>query len=212
MDTKYIYIDESGDLGFSEKSSKVLVISALITNDPSKLDRIIKNARRNKFKKELKNANEIKFNKSSPEVRKYFINKLNETCSCSGVNCIMEKKKVSSPYLKGHKDKLYNFVAGRLADAIKLDCDNVEIRIDKSKGKSFLREDFNNYFTPKLTNGSNFNNPITIKHSYSENFSGIQFADILAGAVYHKFNNGDSQYIDIIDLNKFPQQYIELWK
>ena len=86
MDTKYIYIDESGDLGFSEKSSKVLVISALITNDPSKLDRIIKNARRNKFKKELKNANEIKFNKSSPKVRKYFINKLNETCSCSGVN------------------------------------------------------------------------------------------------------------------------------
>lgn len=61
-------------------------------------------------------------------------------------------------------------------------------------------------------NGSNFNEPVIITHSYSENFSGIQLADILAGAVYHKFNNGDSQYIDIIDQNKFPQKYLELWK
>jgi hypothetical protein len=166
VDIRYIYFDESDDLGFSEKSSKFLIISAFITDDPRKLDRIIKNARRNKLKNKLKNANEIKFNKSSPEVRKYFINKLNETCSCSGINCIMEKKKVSSPYLKENKDKLYSFAAGRLADAIKLDCDNVEIRIDKSKRKSLLRKDFNEYLSQKLKNGSNFNEPVIITHSY----------------------------------------------
>ena len=54
MVNKYIYIDESGDLGLSEMSSKVLVISALIADDPRKLDRIIKNARRYKFSKELR--------------------------------------------------------------------------------------------------------------------------------------------------------------
>ena len=42
LSTEYIYIDESGDLGLSERSSKVLVISALITDDPKKLDRVIK--------------------------------------------------------------------------------------------------------------------------------------------------------------------------
>ena len=78
----------------------------------------------------------------------------------------MEKKKVSSPYLKENKDKLYSFVAGRLADAIKLDCDNVEIRIDKSKRKSLLRKDFNEYLSQKLKNGSNFNEPVIITHSY----------------------------------------------
>ena len=91
---------------------------------------------------------------------------MNETYSFSCINCIMEKKKVSSPYLKENKDKLYSFAAGRLADAIKLDCDNVEIRIDKSKRKSLLRKDFNEYLSQKLKNGSNFNEPVIITHSY----------------------------------------------
>ncbi len=211
MQKQYIYVDESGDLELSKNSSKFLIISALITDDPKQLDRIIKNARRNKFKKELKNAKEIKFNKSNPQVRKYFINKLNETLNCLGIHCILEKKKLSSFYLKENKDKLYNYVAGYLGDAIILNCDKVEIRIDKSKIKSSLREDFNNYFKQKLINGSNITD-IVITHSYSENFSGIQFADLLAGTVYNKFNNCDSQYIDIIDQDKFPQTYIELWK
>ena len=76
--TKYIYIDESGELGLSKMSSKVLIISALIADDSRKLDRIIKNARRYKFSKELRKAKEIKFNKSSRELKEYLIKKLIE--------------------------------------------------------------------------------------------------------------------------------------
>ena len=47
----YMYIDESGDLGDNDGCSKYLVISALLIKNPNKLDRIIKNMRRNKFKK-----------------------------------------------------------------------------------------------------------------------------------------------------------------
>ena len=53
MKFKYMYIDESGDLGTKQGSSKFLVLSALVVDDPRELDRIIKNMRRNKFKKEL---------------------------------------------------------------------------------------------------------------------------------------------------------------
>ena len=52
MMSKYMYIDESGDLGI--KGSKYLVLSALLVDKPEYLDRIIKNMRRNKFKKQLK--------------------------------------------------------------------------------------------------------------------------------------------------------------
>jgi len=58
-----MYIDESGDLGL--KGSKYLVLSALMIDNPKELKRIVKNMRRNKFKKELKKAIEIKANKSS---------------------------------------------------------------------------------------------------------------------------------------------------
>ncbi|BDZ71952.1 DUF3800 domain-containing protein [Methanobacterium petrolearium] len=59
----YLYIDESGDLGL--RGSKYLLIVALLVDDFRPLDKIIKNMRRNKFKKELSKANEVKANKSS---------------------------------------------------------------------------------------------------------------------------------------------------
>ena len=54
MKFRYIYIDESGDLGTKEGSSHFLILTALIVDKPEELNRIIKNMRRNKFKKELK--------------------------------------------------------------------------------------------------------------------------------------------------------------
>ena len=211
MQTQYIYIDESGDLGLSERSSKVLIISALITDDPQELDRIIKNARRYKFNKELGGAKEIKFNKSSRELIEYLIKKLNETSGCRGIHCILDKGKLYSKYLTWNKHKLYNFVAGSLASEIILESDKVEVRVDESKGKQFLRDDFNHHFEQKLRTGSNIGK-ISISHNYSENFGGIQFADILSGSVYQKFNNANSHYVDMINLSSFPQTFIELWK
>jgi hypothetical protein len=168
--TKYIYIDESGELGLSKMSSKVLIISALIADDSRKLDRIIKNARRYKFSKELRKAKEIKFNKSSHELKKYLIMKLNETAQCRGVHCVLYKKNLTSEYLKDHKHKLYNYAAGQLAKAIVLESCNVVVRIDKSKGKQILRDDFNKYFERNLRDGSLIDG-INIFHSQSENFS-----------------------------------------
>nr|WP_129582640.1 DUF3800 domain-containing protein [Methanolobus psychrotolerans] len=66
----YMYIDESGDLG---SQSKYLILSALVVKDESSLDRIIKNMRRNKFKRELSKAKEIKANSSSPELISFML-------------------------------------------------------------------------------------------------------------------------------------------
>ncbi len=209
--TKYIYIDESGDLGLSKMSSKVLIISALIEDDSRKLDRIIKNARRYKFSKELRKAKEIKFNKSSHELKKYLIMKLNETAQCRGVHCVLYKKNLTSEYLRDHKHKLYNYAAGQLAKAIVLESCNVEVRIDKSKGKQILRDDFNKYFERNHRDGSLIDG-INIFHSQSENFSGLQLADLLSGAVYQKFNNQSPLYVNLINQSTFPQYFKELWK
>ncbi len=66
-----VFIDESGDLG--ARGSRHLILSCLIVNDDTKLRRIIKNMRRNKFKKELRKAHEIKANNSSEDLRKYML-------------------------------------------------------------------------------------------------------------------------------------------
>ncbi len=59
----YIYIDESGNLGFSKKGSKYFVISAIVINDEEtqkKFKRIPKKIRQRKLKKSLKKQSELK--------------------------------------------------------------------------------------------------------------------------------------------------------
>lgn len=202
---KYVYIDESGDLGLN--GSKYLILSALIVDNIVDLDRIIKNMRRNKFKKELRKAQEIKANNSSKEVIRHMLTKLNEVKNAKIFYVVLEKKKVISEYLKDNKSKLYNYVAGKLARNITLNEVDVEIRIDKSKGKQLLREDFNNYFLKNLLEKSGIRKA-TIFHSYSHSWSGIQFADVLAWACFQKFERNNAEYVDLI---KLEQEVYHIW-
>ncbi|MFW6450115.1 MAG: DUF3800 domain-containing protein [Nanoarchaeota archaeon] len=201
-----MYIDESGDLGENQGCSKYMVISALLINNPALLDRIIKNMRRNKFKKQLKKANEIKANNSSSDIIKYMLKKLNQVKGVRVFHVILEKRKLYSEYLINDKHKQYNFVAGKLAKNIVLEGMDVEIRIDKSKGKQLLQEDFNQYFEKNLREKSSIYK-INIFHSYSHAWSGLQFADILAWSAYQKVCFDNSEFIDLID----NQEVYHIW-
>jgi hypothetical protein len=61
-----IYIDESGDLGFTGRSSPYFVIAALIVHNPLTIRRCFAKIRRNKLKKKYKKLPEFKFNNSGP--------------------------------------------------------------------------------------------------------------------------------------------------
>ena len=199
----FIFIDESGDLGL--KGSDYLVLAALLVEDCRPLDRIIKNMRRNKFRKELRNAMEIKANKSSDALRAHMLTKLGEVKNARVLYMVLEKKRILSEYLVNNKHKLYNFVAGKLAKNIPLSESAVEIHIDLSKGKQLLQQDFNEHFI------RNLNNPkarVAIFHSYSHSWSGLQFADLLAWACFQKFEHRNSTYIDLV---KIEQEVYHVW-
>lgn len=203
---RYVYIDESGDPG--EKGSKFMVFAALITEEFTSLDRIIKNMRRNSFKKELCKSNEIKANKSSSELRKHMLGRLNDIKNARVLFIVLDKEKLYSEYLRGDKHKLYNFVAGKLARQIRIDCYETEVRIDKSKGKQVLQDDFNSYFT-RLVKETSSISKLNVYHSCSHNWSGLQFADLLAWSCFQKFEHDDSTYTDIIRLD---QETSQVWK
>lgn len=201
----YVYIDESGDLG--KMGSNYLVLSALIVNNPKELDRIIKNMRRNKFKKELKGSSEIKANKSSGTLIIYMLEKLNLVKNSRVLYVVLEKKKLFSEYLSKDKNKLYNYVAGKLAKQISFNDSAVEVRIDRRYGKQFLQQDFNEYFIKCLRESSN---PIKveIEHSFSHNFAGLQFADVLAWCCFQKFEHQDNSFVEKL---KIEQEVYHVW-
>lgn len=202
-----MYIDESGDLGEKVGCSKYIVISALLVDNSAPLERIIKNMRRNKFKKELRFFTEIKANKLKEETIKYTLKQLNSIKSAQIFYMILEKRKLCSNFLKNDRHKCYNFVAGKLARNIILQGVDVEIRIDKSKGKQMLQEDFNQYFEKCLREKSKIYK-VTIQHSYSHSWPGLQFADLLAWAAFQKVEHSNSEFIDILQIS---QEAYNVW-
>ena len=191
----YLYLDESGDLG--NKGSKYLVLAALLITNPSLLTKCIKNMRRHKFRKELRKVYEIKANKSSEDLRRHMLFALNKIADAKVFYIVLEKKKLFSTYLTDHRNTLYDYVAGKLAKYITLYDIDLEIRIDKSKGKQLLQQTFNHSFASNLRKSSSIRT-INIYHSPSHSWAGLQFADILAWACFQKFEHGDSTYLDLL--------------
>jgi len=192
---KYMFLDESGDPGI--RGSDYLIIAALLVDDAKRLKKIIKNMRRNKFRKELKNASEIKANSSSDAVIKHMINELNNLNNAQ-IHCVVfEKRRNKELFLKKDMNQLYNHIAGALAKQIEIQ-DSIIIRIDKSKGKQMLRHEFDEYFLYNLKDGSQMRN-IEIYHSYSNSWEGLQFVDIIAWSYFQKYERHDNSYVNLID-------------
>ena len=173
----YLYLDESGDLGY--KGSKYLVISAILIKQTNKsLDKIIKKARKNFFV-EIKESKELKATESSIELNKYIIKKLNET-NTEIFSVILKKENRYKLNHNDNKNRLYDLVASEIANQIMVK-NHLEIRIDKSKTKNEIQR-FNEIFENSLNNKNNFK--ITINHNYSHNYRGLQIVDCIPCLIF----------------------------
>tara|TARA_Y100000310_G_C20666087_1_gene807575 strand:+ start:920 stop:1462 length:543 start_codon:yes stop_codon:yes gene_type:complete len=151
-----------------------------------------------KFRKELKKTSELKANKSSPELREHILKKASGVEDLRCHSMILDKTKITSDFLKYDHNKLYNYVCGYLANSMNIGSKNLNIRIDKSKGKQGLQLDFNNYVKNKLLE-KRWNRKIKINHSWSHAWHGLQIADFVSWAVFQKFEHGNDYYFRIIE-------------
>ena len=195
-------------MGTSEKSSKFFVISALLATEVKPLDKILRNARRYKFKKQLGNVSEVKANSSSSELKTYLIDRMNQLNNYSAFHCVVDKKINKNKIENMKKDQFYNSAAGILAGAIKINSPNVEIHVDKGTSKQISRDKFETSFNTNLRRNSTVD-IVKIYHSYSEKFSGIQLVDLLAWVVFQRYNNNDPSYFNKINTSVFPQNIIK---
>ncbi len=195
MNELFAFIDESGDLG--PKGSKYFVITAVWTNNPAFFERLIKNLRRHKFRKQLKNVQELKANKSSPELRQHLLKRFGEIEEARAHSIVLDKTKVTNEELID-KNKIYNYACGHLAASLSAGSKNLVVRIDKSKGKQALRDDFDAYFREKLKENF-YNKKVEIYHSWSNSWPGLQIADFVAWATFQKFEHSNDSYMKLIE-------------
>ena len=198
-----IFIDESGDLGFTERSSPYFVIAALIVHDPLAIRRCFAKIRRNKLRKKYRELPEFKFNNSGPEIRKRIL-----ACIAAAdvdiAYCVLRKEQVY-PHLRSNHQIVYNYLTGSLISPIVhryYDGGRVEITVDKSLN-GIQREAFDQYLVYKTFEKNQANDlaaiPVGIEHADSKNEPCIQAADFIAGALHYFYRTDDDMYSGILN-------------
>lgn len=194
---KYIFLDESGELGFKPSSSKYFVITLLSCDEGEiyALRRIIRKIREKIIKKKIKKYPELKGNNSSDKIRKEVLERFMKTNSEVFV-IILEKAKVYE-YLRDKKNKLYNYISNLILNECSFDTSSLCLIVDKSKSNRSLREDFDNYIRRSLTKKSE-SCKLVIKHENSRNEAVLQVLDFVSWAIFRNYEHKDPKFINII--------------
>ena len=209
-----IYIDESGDLGFSERASPYFVIACIIVYDPHAIRRCFAKIRKNKLKKKFREIPEFKFNNSSPEIKKRVLSCI----AASDVDIVYSvlRKDQLDPHLKDKYQTVYNYLtASTVVKCVKTlrILGDVDIIVDKSLN-GIQREAFDHYLVNTMFEKGDISDltiaNITIDHLDSQNDPCIQAVDFIAGAVHYFYRTGDDKFLRIFrDKIKMAFDYFE---
>lgn len=199
----YIFIDESGDLGFNfnkKKTSKYFVVTFLFTDDKASLERIVKKVFKGFSKKEVQSHTGILHSyKELPKTRHKLLTLFHEGKHGSVITIYLNKKKVYTK-LKDEKHVLYNYVTNILLDRVctkKLIPINKKISIVASQRETnkFLNENFSTYIRNQANGNHKLDVEVIIKTPAKE--KGLQIVDMISWSIFRKHEHGDETYYNL---------------
>lgn len=202
----YLYLDESGDLGFdfvNKQPSKFFTVSILAVSSHEANRKLIKAAKitlRRKLnapKNRKRLACELKGTGTTLEVKRYFYDKAKDIRF--GVYSITLNKRKVYDRLANNKSRVYNYVSRKVLDEIPFEKNNgnrVELIIDKSMAKPEITE-FNSYIRRQLEGRLSPNVPLDIYHWLSHENYGLQISDLFCYGIYKYHEKGDSAWRDV---------------
>ncbi len=204
----YIFLDESGDLGFKERSSKWFLFTIVLINDHKRIEKVIKNIRKG-LKKKYK-IRELHAYHADKITRIRMLKKLSEIKEIKILSIILNKQKVYID-LQKQKDYLYNYTANILLDRLHnkrliKTSEPINLFIDQKDTKKFIRENFEKYLKNNLIKrGNNGRIEIKIKPSHTERC--LQAVDFVSWAIFRKYERNDYEYYELVK-NKIIEENI----
>lgn len=195
----YIFLDESGDLGFKKTSSKWFLFTIAIIQDARALERIVKKIWR-PMKKKHKRLGELHASQEKDITRKRMLKMLSEINELKVLCIILNKEKVYVDF-QNQKNYLYNYTANILLDRLHTKeilafGEAVNLYIDRKDTKKQLRENFIRYLTDSMKKRRDGDFSVVL-HSSHENKS-LQAVDFISWAIFRKYEKGDYEFYEII--------------
>ncbi len=206
----YIFLDESGDLGFDfskKKTSQFFIIACVFVENKRPVEKIVKKVFSGFSKKEVKNhCGMLHFFKEKPTTRKRVLKMLNDK-DIKIIYIYLNKKKVYTR-LQNEKHVLYNYVTNILLDRI---CTNeiiptdTPIRLIASQRETnrFLNDNFSQYLQSQAINNHKVDIKVIIKTPRQEKC--LQIADAVSWSLFREIEHNDNEYINIIE-NKIVEK------
>lgn len=185
----FIYLDESGNLGFSEKSGEYFVVAGLCCEHEKTVNRCIKKVRTGLSKKYTKT--EMKFSNSSDVTRRRVLDCIAKMDI--SISYLAVKKEWIHHHLRDKKHIIHNYMFGQLLTNILNNnpISSTSIIVDKFLPYDEI-DDFNEYINLKIPVPGN------IKHVSSQSNNGIQAVDFAVGAIHRIYRNNDDTFYNII--------------
>ena len=199
----YIFLDESGDLGFDfrkKKTSKYFVIACMFVTEKRPVEKIVRKIFSGFSKKEVRfHGGTLHAFKEKPATRQRLLNGLNEK-DVTILSIYLNKSKVYTK-LQNVKHVLYNYVANILLDRIytkKLIPTNHPIVLVASRRETnkFLNQYFCNYLTGQVIGKHKIKISIEIREPRQEKC--LQVVDTVCWALFRKREWRDESYANII--------------
>lgn len=203
----YLYLDESGDLGFNfenKKSSRFFVITLLTITGSKSIKSINKAVARtldnklNHKNKKRRFISELKGSSTTLEVKKYFLNYIHRNIPDLFLYSIILDKSCLLESMKNPiKERIYNHMTHQLLEKIEFpNVKHVNLVVDRSKDNLGVKE-FNDYLYANLSLCLNLKTKLYISHDSSEKHKGIQAADIFCYGIGRKYELKDESWYNL---------------
>ncbi len=214
----YLYLDESGDLGFdfvNKKPSKFFTITILAIGSQNAnrqmINAVKKTLRRklNQPKNHKRMIPELKGTGTTLEVKKYFFDQVKDIKF--GIYSITLNKKKVFERLARNKSRVYNYVARQVLDQIpfeKNDSERIELILDKSMAKPEIAE-FNTYIRRQLEGRFPPSIPLDIYHWLSHENYGLQATDLFCWGLFQKYERQNLDWLNVFaEKVRFDSQFL----
>ncbi len=203
----FIYLDESGDLGFDfnkKKTTRKFVITLLVCNSDAArkdLGKAVRRTLKNKLsrsKSKSRRVMELKGTNTTLKTKQYFLR--NVKSDDWAIYALALNKSRVQPQLrtKTGKKKLYNFLSRLLLEKLPLSGveQNVEMVVDRSKNKEETR-DFNQYLFNQVEALLPLNTAFDFSHPSSQESAELQAADLFCWGIFRKYERDDKAWYDM---------------
>jgi hypothetical protein len=198
----YIFMDESGDLGFDlakPKTSKYFIVTLLLTANKANIEKVAGKILRAEAKSTKRHPGVLHSAHASPKTRLKLLGEL-VLQDISILTIYLNKQKVHTK-LQDEKQVLYNFVTNILLDRLltqKLIPTDVPIVLVASRRETnkYFNDNFKSYLANQVKTNHQLPLQIEIKTPHQE--KGLQIVDFVSWAIFRNREHSDDTYYNLI--------------